>query len=137
MVGWGYDNLCIGIFQSDFAVGVHNAGRGVAAHRFTENVLYGDFRQLFVNNAAVFLVGYDIYVFVWDNLCKAIESLLYQSPSNTKNVKELLWHIRTAYRPETASDATCHYHAVVCFVHCVHSESRIFIILQSNNKYLG
>lgn len=59
---------------------------------------------------------YDKYIFHGDYLLEAIEGLLQQGTSRTKEIQKLFWKCLAAEWPETAADSSAHNYTEIILI---------------------
>ena len=119
VIGRSRHHQCFGIFLIKLEGDISNAGRGVFPGRFCNNIFRGNIGQLVRYDADIFFRCNDIDIFFRNKMGISLKCLLYQGLTRSENIQKLLRKIRTAHRPETASDSSGHDGDVVVFVHFI------------------
>jgi hypothetical protein len=99
--------------------GPRDAGGGVSPCWLEQNLVGGELRKLGAYFVGIPLIGHDEYVGVRNEVAYAVVAHLQERAAGAEEVDKLLGQSRAAVRPESASDASAHYHAVAVlfFIH--------------------
>ena len=87
---------------------IGHAGGRVAAHGFAEHLFFADFRDVFENQAFVFIVGHHEEILRRNHFCEAFVGVADEGFARPENVEELLGHRLPALGPEARPDAARH-----------------------------
>ena len=117
MVARGHYDTCLGIDCRDMVCCPGDAGSGIAAGRFEQNLAFGKFGELFPNERSILLVGYDEHILFRHERKDAVETHLEKSAAGSEKIYELLRTRRAAVGPETAADAATHDHAIAMLIY--------------------
>ena len=112
VVAWCDDHNCVGVFCEDMIASPGDAGCGVAAGRFEQNVVGGNVGELFAHEGSVAAVGYDNDVFFRYEREEAVVGHLQQCAACAEKVDELFGAFGAAIGPEAAAYASAHDYAI-------------------------
>lgn len=104
----GDDHFGIGIAFQQRVGRIGHAGGRVAAHGFAEHLFFADFRDVFENQALVFIVGHHEEILRRNHFCEAFVGVADEGFARPENVEELLGHRLPALGPEARPDAARH-----------------------------
>ena len=125
LVGGCDDDVGVGADAEDVVAGPCHAGGGVAVDGFAQEVVFGQFRQLFHGDGCKVVVDGDEDIFYGYDLCESVESLLQLCSSCAKEVDELFWVVPSAAWPHSFATSSGQYHAEVMVI-CQHKYYRFF-----------
>ena len=89
----------------------------VSAHRFHQDVLILDARNLLRHQLAVALICHDDDVVCINKTSKSVEGHLEHRFARSQHVDELLRLLLTAHRPQAGTQSSSQYHTIITFVH--------------------
>ena len=102
----GYHDVGIGVLLLYLPASISNTWSGFASLGFGEDIVNGHVRDLFLDNADVFLIGDHPHVFHGADGLEAVDGELDERTSHAHHVDELLGVVGGGHGPEAATDAT-------------------------------
>lgn len=99
----GDDHFGIGIAFQQRVGRIGHAGGRVAAHGFAEHLFFADFRDVFENQAFVFIVGHHEEILRRNHFCEAFVGVADEGFARPENVEELFGHRLPAHWARSAS----------------------------------
>ena len=108
-----YHHSSIGILFEQLVGCVSYAGSRVPLEAFQKDILLRNLRNLLCNKTFILFGSHYQYVFHRNNLAEAVNGCLKETFARSKQIQELFRVGVTGHWPETATDPTCHYYAIL------------------------
>ena len=118
---------------TDVCRGVGDAGSGVASCRFTENLALLKIGNLLQDDLLIRHVGNDKDVLYRHQRTEAVNCHLEQGSACAEEIQKLFGLLRTAVRPEPATDSTRHNYAKIV-LYLSHFSNGLSLLYQFASK---